>query len=38
MQFTVVNTAHEHIDALEEIQRLCYPTLDPSHLLRRPHL
>lgn len=30
------STADE-IDALEELQRICYPTLDPSHLLRRPH-
>jgi len=38
MQFTVVNTAREHIDELEVLQRLCYPTLDPAHLLRRPHI
>lgn len=37
MEFTVANTRPEHFDALEELQRLCYPTLDPSHLMRRPH-
>lgn len=34
---TITNTRPEHIDALEELQRICYPTLDPAHLMRRPH-
>ncbi|MFM2033230.1 MAG: hypothetical protein RLZZ297_1995 [Chloroflexota bacterium] len=37
MTYQVTNTRPEHFDALEELQRLCYPTLDPSHLLRREH-
>ncbi|HEU5015560.1 MAG TPA: GNAT family N-acetyltransferase [Roseiflexaceae bacterium] len=33
----IANTRAEHIDQLEELQRICYPTLSPEHLMRRPH-
>lgn len=34
----IQQTQLAHADALEELQRLCYPSLDPSHLLRREHI
>jgi GNAT superfamily N-acetyltransferase len=34
---TVVNTTPEHIDQLEQLQIICYPTLAPEHRMRRPH-
>lgn len=34
----IQQTQRAHADALEELQQLCYPTLDPSHLLRREHI
>lgn len=36
-ELTITTLQPEHIDAVEELQRLAYPTLHPSHLLRRPH-
>jgi GNAT superfamily N-acetyltransferase len=37
MNIVITNTRPEHIDQLEELQRICYPTLAPEHLMRRPH-
>ncbi|MFM7201105.1 MAG: GNAT family N-acetyltransferase [Myxococcota bacterium] len=38
MEELIITTLQpEHIDALEALQRIAYPTLHPSHLLRRPH-
>ena len=37
MNIIITNTRPEHIDQLEELQRICYPTLAPEHLMRRPH-
>ncbi|MEY2845146.1 MAG: hypothetical protein RL076_692 [Chloroflexota bacterium] len=34
----IQQTQPAHADALEVLQQLCYPTLDPSHLLRREHI
>ncbi|HEU4325336.1 MAG TPA: GNAT family N-acetyltransferase [Roseiflexaceae bacterium] len=34
---TIANTGPEHIDELERLQVLCYPTLAPEHRMRRPH-
>lgn len=34
----IQQTQLAHADALEELQQLCYPTLDPSHLIRRAHI
>lgn len=36
-EIIITNTLPEHIDQCEELQRVCYPSLDPAHLLRRPH-
>ncbi|GAB4216337.1 MAG: GNAT family N-acetyltransferase [Roseiflexaceae bacterium] len=33
----IANTAPEHINELEQLQVLCYPTLAPEHRMRRPH-
>lgn len=37
-EIIVTLTRAEHIDGIEELQRIAYPTIDPSHLLRRPHI
>lgn len=37
-EIVLLNSAPEHVDGLEALQRLAYPTLDESHLLLRPHL
>lgn len=34
---TITNSRPEHFAGLEHLQRIAYPTLDPSHLLRGPH-
>lgn len=36
-EIVVVNTRPEHIDQLEQLQVICYPTLAPEHRMRRPH-
>lgn len=36
-EIIITNTRPEHIEQCEELQRICYPTVDPVHLLRRPH-
>lgn len=33
----ITNTQPEHIEQCEALQRICYPSIDPVHLLRRPH-
>jgi len=33
----ITQSTSEYIDALEELQRVVYPTLHESHILRRPH-
>lgn len=36
-EIVVANTGPEHIDQLEQLQVICYPTLAPEHRMRRPH-
>jgi GNAT superfamily N-acetyltransferase len=38
MEVTIVQTELKHADAIAELQRLCYPTLDPSHLITQAHI
>jgi GNAT superfamily N-acetyltransferase len=38
MEVMVVQTQLEHADAIAELQRLCYPSLDESHLIRQEHI
>jgi GNAT superfamily N-acetyltransferase len=35
---TITTTRLEHADALDALQQRAYPTLDPSHWLRREHI
>jgi GNAT superfamily N-acetyltransferase len=35
---TIENTRPEHAPVLEALQRIVYPTLDPTHWLRREHI
>ncbi|MCE2849629.1 MAG: GNAT family N-acetyltransferase [Roseiflexaceae bacterium] len=35
---TIQPTLMEHATAIEALQQLCYPSLDPTHLLRRTHI
>lgn len=34
----IIQTSMQYADEIEELQRRCYPTLDPSHLIRREHV
>lgn len=34
----IIQTRMQYADEIEELQRRCYPTLDPSHLIRREHV
>lgn len=34
----IIQTTMQYVDAIEDLQRRCYPTLDPSHLIRREHI
>ena len=38
MQLRIEQTQLAHAPMLEALQMLCYPTLDPAHLLRREHI
>lgn len=38
MTLTIQQTQLSHAPVLEELQKQCYPTLDPSHLFRREHI
>lgn len=38
MDVTIVQTELAHADAIAELQRLCYPTIDPSHLITQEHI
>ena len=37
MSITITNTRPEHLDALAEHQRLCFPTLDPAEWMTAEH-
>jgi GNAT superfamily N-acetyltransferase len=34
----IIQTSMQYADEIEDLQRRCYPTLDPSHLIRREHV
>jgi GNAT superfamily N-acetyltransferase len=34
----VIETSNQYADAIESLQRQCYPTLDPTLLIRREHV
>lgn len=38
MSLIIQQTQLVHAPILEELQKRCYPTLDPAHLLRREHI
>lgn len=38
MSLTIQQTQHIHAPLLEALQKMCYPTLDPTHLLNQEHI